>query len=123
MAYLTDRKRAEGLGSAKTGTEHMWLMTVTSVALIPLTVLFIFTFGTALGLPYDEALAYYARPWPSLIAVLTLATGWYHFRYGVQVLIEDYTHGLTRTALIIAMICLSYAAIAASVLAIARIAL
>ena len=123
MAYMTDRKRAQGLGSAKTGTEHHWLMTVTSVALIPLTVVFLFTFGTALGLPYEEAAAYYARPWPALVAVLTLTVGWYHFRHGVQVLIEDYTHGMTRTALIIAMTCLSYGALAASVLAIARIAL
>jgi len=123
MPYITDRKRAMGMGSAKSGTEHHWLMTVTSVALLPLTVLFVFTFGRALGLPYEEAVAYYARPWPSLVAVLFLAVGWYHFRHGVQVLIEDYTHGFTRTALILAMICVSYAALAASVLAIARIAL
>ena len=34
MAFLTDRKRAEGLGSAKSGTEHFWSMTVSSVALL-----------------------------------------------------------------------------------------
>ena len=33
MAYLTDRKRAAGLGSAKNGTEHFWNMTVSSYAL------------------------------------------------------------------------------------------
>jgi succinate dehydrogenase / fumarate reductase, membrane anchor subunit len=27
MAFVTDRKRAVGLGSAKTGTEHFWSMT------------------------------------------------------------------------------------------------
>ena len=26
MRYLTDRKRAVGLGSAKSGTEHFWAM-------------------------------------------------------------------------------------------------
>jgi succinate dehydrogenase / fumarate reductase membrane anchor subunit len=34
MSYLTDRKRATGTGSAKTGTEHFWLMKVSSVALL-----------------------------------------------------------------------------------------
>jgi len=123
MAFLTDRKRAQGLGSAKSGTEHHWLMTVTSVALVPLTILFMFTFGPILGEDYETARAYYARPWPALVAILMLTVGWYHFRHGVQVLIEDYTDGLTRKGLIVAMICLSYFALAASVLAIVRLAL
>ena len=33
MRYLTDRKRATGLGSAKTGTAHFWAMKVSSAAL------------------------------------------------------------------------------------------
>ena len=123
MAYLTDRKRAEGLGSAKSGTEHHWQMMVSSVALCVLIPLFIFTFGAALGGTYEEALAYYARPFPAIVAVLTLLVGWVHFRGGVQVMLEDYTHGFTRKALIIGMACLSYAAAATGVFAIARIAL
>ncbi|SLN23177.1 succinate dehydrogenase, hydrophobic membrane anchor protein [Roseisalinus antarcticus] len=123
MAYLTDRKRAVGMGSAKSGTAHHWRMMVTSVALLPLTVLFIFTFGVALGMPYEEAAAYYGRPVPALIALLTLTVGWFHFKDGVQALIEDYTGGTTRKALIIGSICLSWAALAASALAIVRIAL
>ena len=123
MAYLTDRKRATGLGSSKTGTGHHWLMMVTSVALLPLVVLFVFTFGHALGLPYAEAAAYYARPFPSLVAVLTVTVGWFHFRHGAQMAIEDYTGGLTRKALIIGTICLSYAAAAWALLSIVRVAL
>ena len=62
MRYLTDRKRAVGLGSAKSGTEHHWSMTLSSAALLVLIPLFVFTFGSALGGSYDEILAYYARP-------------------------------------------------------------
>ena len=123
MAYLTDRKRAEGMGSAKSGTHHHWLMLVTSAALVPLTVLFIFTFGPILGEDYETVRAYYARPWPSLVALLTLTVGWYHFRNGVQVLIEDYTSGITRKGLIVGAICLSWFCLAASALAIFRLAL
>ena len=123
MAFLTDRKRASGMGAAHSGTEHHWQMIVTSVALLILIPAFIFTFGSALGRPYEEVLAYYARPMPSLIAALTFLVGFFHFRKGVQTLIEDYVHGLARKVAIIAMICLSYALMAAGLLAVIRLAL
>ncbi|MDX8351761.1 succinate dehydrogenase, hydrophobic membrane anchor protein [Cognatiyoonia sp. IB215182] len=123
MAFLTDRKRAMGLGSAKTGTEHHWQMMVTSVALLVLIPLFVFTFGWILGSSYDEVIAYYQRPFPAVVAILTMLVGWFHFRLGVQTLIEDYVHGLARKILIIAMICVSYAAAAFAIFAIVRIAL
>ncbi len=123
MAFLTDRKRAEGLGSAKTGTDHHWHMMVTSVALVGLIPLFIFTFGAVLGSPYEEVIAYYQRPFPAIIAALTMLVGFIHFRKGVQTLIEDYVHGFARKALIIAMICVSYSAAAIAIFAIVRIAL
>ncbi len=123
MAFLTDRKRASGLGSAKSGTEHHWKMMVTAVALVPLVIAFIFTFGAILGSPYEEVVAYYQRPVPAIIAGLTLLVGFVHFRGGVQTLIEDYLHGFARKATLIGMICLSYAAAAAGVFAVLRLAL
>ncbi len=123
MRYLTDRKRAIGLGSAKSGTAHFWAMKVSSVALLILVPLFIFTFGPILGQPFDVVLDYYARPFPAIVAALTLAVGFKHFADGAQVMIEDYVHGTMKKILIILTICLSYAAAAAGIFAIARIAL
>ena len=123
MRYLTDRKRATGMGSAKTGTGHHWSMTVSSVALLFLVPAFIFTFGSILGSSHDEVLAYYSRPFPAIVAALTIAVGFMHFKGGVQIMIEDYVHGLAREILIIAMICLSYAAAATGLFALARITL
>ncbi|MFU8825312.1 succinate dehydrogenase, hydrophobic membrane anchor protein [Yoonia sp.] len=123
MAFVTDRKRAMGTGSAKSGTHHHWQMMVTSVALLVLIPFFVFTFGVILGAPYEEVIAYYQRPFPAVIAILTMLVGFFHFRLGVQTLIEDYVHGLARKAAIIGMICLSYAAAGFAVFAIIRIAL
>lgn len=123
MAYLTDRKRAVGMGSAKTGTEHHWRMMVSSVALLGLIPLFLFTFGHIVGAGHADVVAYYSQPFPAIIAGLTFLVGALHFKSGVQVLIEDYVHGFARKALIIFTICLSYAAAATGVFAIARIAL
>ena len=55
MRYLTSRKQAEGLGSAKTGTHHHWQMQVKGMALVFLIPLFIFTFGPMLGRPMRKS--------------------------------------------------------------------
>lgn len=123
MAFLTDRKRATGMGSAKSGTEHHWTMMVTAFALLILIPMFVFSFGAILGSPYEDVLAYYQRPMPAAIAVLTFLVGFYHFRKGVQTLIEDYVQGVARKVLIIAMILLSYGAAALAVVAVLRLAL
>jgi succinate dehydrogenase / fumarate reductase membrane anchor subunit len=123
MGYLTDRKRAAGLGSSKTGTEHFWHMQVSSVALAVLIPLFVITFGRILGAPYPEVLAYFARPFPAIITGLTLVVGFIHFKNGAQVMIEDYAQGTTRKALIIGVTCLCYASIAAGLFALIRLAL
>lgn len=123
MRYLTDRKRAEGLGSARSGTMHHWIMQVSAVGLAVLIPLFVFTFGGILGAPYEEVVAYYERPFPSIVAGLTILVGLYHFRNGAQIMIEDYSRGLTRKALIVATICLSYALMATGLYALIRLAL
>ncbi|MEP2641874.1 succinate dehydrogenase, hydrophobic membrane anchor protein [Roseobacter sp.] len=123
MSYLTDRKRASGMGSAKTGTAHHWAMTVSSGALLLLIPLFVFTFGPLLGAPYEEVTATFNRPFPAVIAALTIIVTFKHFAGGVQALIEDYVHGLAQKIAIVAMTCVSYAAMAVGLYAIVRLAL
>ncbi len=123
MRYLTDRKRVIGLGSAKSGTEHHWSMTLSSYALLILIPMFLLTFGPMLGASYEEVTSYFARPFPAIVAALTIAVSFMHFKNGVQALIEDYVHGPMEKFLIIAMICLSYAAAATGIFAVAKLAL
>jgi len=123
MRYLTDRKRADGLGSAKSGTEHFWHMQISAVALAILIPLFILTFGRILGAPYEDVVAYYSRPFPAIVAGLTLIVGMTHFKNGAQVMIEDYAHGFARKALVVGTVCLSYAVMATGLYALIRLAL
>ena len=123
MASMTDRKRAEGLGSAKSGTRHHWQMMISSVALIVLVPLFVFTFGAALGGTWEQTVIYYSRPFPVIVAALTILVAMLHFRGGVQVLIEDYTRGAARRWTIIGAICVSYALAAAGLFAVIGLAL
>ncbi len=123
MHFLTDRKRATGLGAARRGTGRHWSMTVSSAGLIVLVPLFVFSFGAMLGRSHAEVLAYYARPVPATIAALTIVVGFMHFKNGVQMMIEDYVHGIAREIAIVAMICISYGAAALAVFALVRLAL
>ena len=123
MSYLTDRKRASGMGSAKSGTEHHWSMTVSSGALLILIPLFVFTFGPMLGASYEEVTAYFARPFPAVVAGLTMVVTFKHFADGVQAVIEDYVHGVSQKVAMIAMTCVSYAAMGFGLYAIIRLAL
>ncbi len=123
MRYLTDRKRATGLGSAKGGTTHFWNMTVSSFALLVLVPVFIFTFGPMLGADHAAVVDYFGRPFPALVMALTIVVAMLHFSKGVQVMIEDYSGGATRKLLIILMICVSYGLAAAGLFAVVRLAL
>ena len=123
MSYTTARKRAVGLGSAKSGTEHYWKTIQSSVGLLVLVPLFIFTFGPILGSSYDEVIAYYSRPFPAIVAALTIAVGWLHFKNGAQVLLEDYVRGMTLKVSLIVLNCISYAAMVAGLYALVRLAL
>ena len=123
MRYLTDRKRAAGLGAAHSGTQHHWAMTKSSAALIVLVPLFLCTFGSILGAPHAEVVAYYSRPFPALVAGLTILVGMIHFRGGVQIMIEDYVHGGAGRFWIVVMAGLSYALAATGLFAVLRLAL
>ena len=123
MRYLTARKRAEGLGSAHTGTEHHWHMTVSAVALAFLMPTWIYIFGSALGQSHESVLATFARPFPAILTALVLVVGMRHFAKGAQMMIEDYARGTARKLLIIAATSISSVIVATGLYALIRIAL
>ncbi|WP_297615401.1 succinate dehydrogenase, hydrophobic membrane anchor protein [uncultured Roseicyclus sp.] len=123
MAYVTDRKRVTGLGSARSGTQQHWTMTVTSVALLLLTPFFLVIIGGLLGQPHADVLASLSRPVPALVVAAYLVVGMHHMRLGMQVLIEDYTRGLSRKIGLIATTILCYGLAAGGLVALAQIAL
>src|SRR3954451_14720462 len=67
--------RVRGLGSAKSGVHHWWGERVTSIALVPLTLWFIFSAIGLLGAPHEAALAWFYSPVTTVLMLcLVLAT-------------------------------------------------
>lgn len=121
--YLTDRKRARGLGAARRGTHHHWQMMITSMLLVILVPSFAITFALGLGGSYEEVLAYYGRPLPALITLLTLVVVIFHLMQETIVAVEDYVHGTAGKLTIVAVTAASYTLMAAGIFAVAKLAL
>lgn len=123
MRYITSRKQAEGLGSARSGTAHHIAMTVSGWALLVLVPLWIFAFARVLGHGYDHVVAAFGNPFMAILTALLLVVGLRHFAKGVQTVVEDYCHGASRTAFIMAANAVSYVLIAAGLFALVKLAL
>ncbi|MCY3874606.1 MAG: succinate dehydrogenase, hydrophobic membrane anchor protein [Rhodobacteraceae bacterium] len=92
MSYRTDRQRAFGLGASGEGVHHWWQQRVSSIALIPLVILFSWTLVPLIGGPRDEIVAAFGNPFNALVAVLCVMAVFWHLKQGLQVVIEDYVH-------------------------------
>ena len=84
--------RARGLGSARAGSHHWWAQRLTAIALVPLTLWFIFSVIHLTGATHQVVTAWLSSPLTlGLMLALIIAT-FHHLQLGVQVVIEDYVH-------------------------------
>jgi succinate dehydrogenase / fumarate reductase membrane anchor subunit len=92
MHFRTDRQRVQGLGASRDGVGHWWGQRITSIALVPLTIVFLFPFAQALGESWERVRAVYGHPFNAVVAILFMAVGFRHLQQGIQVVLEDYVH-------------------------------
>lgn len=122
MGYRTDYARVRGLGTAHEGAGHWWAQRISSIALIPLTPLFVFPFGRALGGGHEALAALYSGWWHAFVAVAFILVACWHLAQGLQVVIEDYVpEKALRTGLLIGNTLFCWGLAAAGVLAVATI--
>jgi succinate dehydrogenase / fumarate reductase, membrane anchor subunit len=84
--------RARGLGSAREGAKHWWAQTVTSLALVPLTLWFIWSVVRLAGASQADIVDWMASPVRLALMLALIITTFYHLRLGLRVVIEDYVH-------------------------------
>ena len=84
--------RVRGLGSAKSGTEHFWAQRVTAVALIPLTLWFVYSILALGNGDHAVASAWMQSPLNAVLLLLLIVATFHHMQLGLQVVIEDYIH-------------------------------
>jgi len=84
--------RARGLGSARAGSGHWWAMNLSSIALVPLTLWFIWAMIRLAGTSRGDVVAWMASPLSVVLMLCLIVATFHHAQAGLQVVIEDYVH-------------------------------
>ena len=90
MSLRSPLGRVLGLGSAKEGTGHWLAQRVSAVALIPLTLWFMFSLLGLPALDYATVKLWLSYPLSGFLAILLIAALTYHSYLGTAEVIEDY---------------------------------
>jgi len=114
--------RVRFLGSARTGTTEAWLMHVTSLALIPLTIGFVWLVLDLLHMDYNGARAMHGQPLAAIVLLGFILAGILHMEVGMRSILVDYIHGHARAWALVANTCFSALLALACVYATLRIA-
>jgi succinate dehydrogenase / fumarate reductase membrane anchor subunit len=124
MSLRTPLGRVRGLGTAREGVHHWVALRVTSVALVPLTIWFLWAATSTFALGYADARSFVAQPWNAVLMAAFVVCAFHHAHLGMQVVIEDYVHTRwVEISLLVLVKFVCWLAAAAGVLAIVRIAL
>lgn len=119
MSLRSELGRVKGLGSAKQGVQHWKAQRLTAIALVPLSLWFVFELLGVYAAPHAEVVAWIGQPHVTvLLLAFALALFW-HLMLGVQVVVEDYVH--TPWLQLAAQIALRGAAVLGALIAVVAI--
>jgi len=97
--------RVRFLGSARTGTTEAWVIHVTSLALVPLTLGFVWLLLDLLRKDYNGVRAELTHPVPAILLLAFVLAGIVHMELGMRSIIVDYVGGQPRAWALAANTC------------------
>ena len=101
MGGGTSIGRVRGLGAAKEGTHHWWRQRLTAGFNIALLAWLLLSLARLGGYDYQSVRLWLSSAWVAIPMAMLIANVFYHFRLGLQVVIEDYQHNETRVVLMV----------------------
>lgn len=115
MGTGTEIGRVRGLGAAKSGPHHWWMQRLTAGSNFLLIAWFLVSLARLPRYDYETVTAWLSSPLAAVPMALLVASVFWHFRLGLQVVIEDYQHDETR---VVALVVLNFYAVAMAAFAI-----
>ncbi len=123
MDMRTPMSRVRGLGAAGEGVGHWWAQRLTSIALVPLVLWFVYAAVGLVGADHAAFKAFLGEHGNALLMVLFVAVMFHHAQQGLQVVIEDYVHHEgAKVASLVAVKFLAVLCAASAILAVLRVA-
>jgi succinate dehydrogenase / fumarate reductase, membrane anchor subunit len=92
----TELGRVRGLGSARHGAGHWWQQRTTAFVNIILMLWLIVSLVRLPDLAFDTVNGWMQSPLVAVPLALIVVNTFWHFKMGLQVVIEDYQHGASR---------------------------
>ncbi|MGD9601100.1 MAG: succinate dehydrogenase, hydrophobic membrane anchor protein [Gammaproteobacteria bacterium] len=92
MSLRSDLGRVKGLGSAKEGVGHWRLQRLTAIAVLPLSLWFVYSLMAVVGAPYEAVVGWIAQPHVTVLLLALVIALFWHLKLGMQVVLEDYIH-------------------------------
>ena len=123
MGNGTELGRVRGLGSAKEGTHHWWHHRLTAGSNLFLMLWLVISVARLPAYDFGGLHAWLASAWVAIPMILLIVSVFYHFRLGLQVLIEDYQHDESRVVTMVLLNFFTITAAAIAIFSILRIAL
>jgi succinate dehydrogenase / fumarate reductase, membrane anchor subunit len=123
MGTGTSIGRVRGLGSAKEGTHHWWRQRLTAGSNFLLVAWLLISVARLPGYDYAAVHFWLSSAWVAIPMALLVLSTFYHFRLGLQVVIEDYQHDESRVVLMVLLNFYTVATIATALFAIMKLAL
>ncbi|MGN6374437.1 MAG: succinate dehydrogenase, hydrophobic membrane anchor protein [Sphingomonas sp.] len=114
--------RVRGLGSAKEGTGHWLYQRITAGSNLLLMLWFVISIARLPGYDYATVTSWLSSGWAAIPMILLVCSVFYHFRLGLQVVIEDYEKDASRIALLVLLNFFVVAAAATAIFSILSIA-
>ena len=116
--------RARGYGSANEGVHTFLAERISAVALVPLTLWFVFSVARLPMGSYNAVEHWVASPSVAVMLVLFIASLFYHSSLGVKVVIEDYVAAEGQKLAALLLVKFAHAVLAAAgIFAVLKIAL
>ncbi|MBA16152.1 MAG: succinate dehydrogenase, hydrophobic membrane anchor protein [Sphingomonas sp.] len=122
MGDGTSIGRVRGLGSAHEGAHHWWHQRLTAGSNLLLVLWLMVSLLLLPDYSYETIAIWMASPWVAVPLILFVVSVFYHFRMGLQVVIEDYQHDESRIVLIVLLNFFTIAAAALAIFSILKIA-
>jgi succinate dehydrogenase / fumarate reductase, membrane anchor subunit len=96
MGSGTQLGRVRGLGSAKHGAGHWWRQRVTAFGNLVLVLWLVLSLARLADYEYETVRSWLQAPLVAVPMLLIVANTFWHFKMGLQVVIEDYQQGASR---------------------------